>query len=220
MNIHSIGSTSSGSQALYLQTRSSATAQAPKKTAEAAAEDFQALLQGSMGASSGDACVSQYTKLGNFQATGGSNAPSIQSGQRPPPPPPFGLGGNSSTGNNGIPEELQSYDTNQDGKIAGDEFSLIQADIQSGKLQPPPAFGPDGMGHGKPPGLPKEIESYDTNSDSQIGLDEIEALIKDLKSGKLQLPEPPPLQVSTSQQLSSFQLPSGFWNNETEDSKS
>ena len=72
-----------------------------------------------MGASSGDACVSQYTKLGNFQATGGSNAPSIQSGQRPPPPPPFGLGGNSSTGNNGIPEELQSYDTNQDGKIAG-----------------------------------------------------------------------------------------------------
>lgn len=52
-----------------------------------------------------------------------------------------------------LPDELKPYDKNGDGKLDASEKAAVKADIDSGKLQPPPRppGGPDGDGSGAPP---------------------------------------------------------------------
>ena len=65
----------------------------------------------------------------------------------------------------------------------------IQADIKSGKLQPPPppSFGPNGGGAD----IPEELKAHDTNGDGLFSADELKSILSDIQSGKLQPPKPP-----------------------------
>jgi len=85
-------------------------------------------------------------------------------------------------------EVLAIYDADRSGALDETERSVLQDDIDAGKMSPPPR--PPG-GHGRPMGPPPEIVAqYDTDKDGTLSDTERAALRADIESGKLKLPRP------------------------------
>ncbi len=88
-----------------------------------------------------------------------------------------------------LPKELlEKYDTDQDGKLNETEREALHADIQAGKVQPPPA----GRNGPKGPPPPELLQKYDVDKDGQLSPDERQALDKDVQEGKVPRPPRPP----------------------------
>lgn len=86
-----------------------------------------------------------------------------------------------------LPKELLTkYDTDQDGKLSQSEREALHADIESGKIQPPPAVE---MRHRKGPPPAELMEKYDTDKDGVLSEEEHKALDQDVQAGKV--PPPP-----------------------------
>jgi len=98
------------------------------------------------------------------------------SGKRHHGPPPWQL--------------VEALDANGDGVISADEIANAPAALKTLDKNSDGQLGPVEYGP-KPRPLPKELESYDKNGDGKLDLAEMQAVIADIKSGKLKPPQPP-----------------------------
>jgi hypothetical protein len=89
-----------------------------------------------------------------------------------------------------LPKELVTkYDTDQDGQLSASEREALDADIESGKIQPPPAVG---FRHRKGPPPAELMEKYDTDQDGVLSEEERQSLDQDVQSGNVPRPPRPP----------------------------
>ena len=86
----------------------------------------------------------------------------------------------------GPPKEiLDQYDVDKDGRLSESEHAAVKADIDAGKLQPPPR--PPGPGAPPPPPSPSQIlEKHDLDHDGKLDENELTAFLESHR------PPPPP----------------------------
>ncbi len=119
------------------------------------------------------------SSLGVLLAVGAAQAQPADGG--PGPRPPRG----PMLMHQGLLGLLDRYDINKDGQLDASEIASLKADIESGKIAPPP--GERGRVAHRP--LPPQIlEQYDLNKDGKLDEAERAALQTDIQSGKLALP--------------------------------
>src|SRR5512140_1195341 len=85
----------------------------------------------------------------------------------------------------GLLSLLDKYDINKDGQLDASEMATLKADVESGKIAPPP------QERGRPqhrPLPPQVLEQYDVNKDGTLDETERAALHADIQPGKLSLP--------------------------------
>ncbi len=134
------------------------------------------------------------SSLGLLLAVGAAQAQPAGGGPGPRPPrgPMMHLG---------LLGLLDRYDINKDGQLDASEMATLKADIESGKIAPPPGER-DRVAHRPLP--PQILEQYDVNKDGRLDETERAALQADIASGKLTLPQgggPPHAGRPTAQQV-------------------
>ena len=117
--------------------------------------------------------------------TGSNQRPDVSGSQsqppgRPPSPPPSRF------------RVIESLDANGDGIISAYEITNASAALKTLDKNGDGQLGPGEYGPTPPP-IPQELKAYDKNGNGKLDPDEMEAVHADIESGKLQLPQPPPL---------------------------
>ncbi len=80
-------------------------------------------------------------------------------------------------------EIMDKYDVNKDGKLDESERAALRADVEAGKIPPPPGRRGPGMAGRRPaPSAQELMDKFDTNHDGVLDAQELAAMVADMKA--------------------------------------